>query len=144
MVKGMLADLPALLAGKTDDAFRSLLAKRKAQALFHVPLLGGFMVLFFSILLVKNRASLPETVKKGIAVQILVPLLFALGSLLRWALWFFWFEVLSDLLFYALAAYLVGCYLLMLYGALGIWRAGTFSYPVLEPVLEKIGGWFSE
>lgn len=132
------------LPAEINKTCNALMKRHTVQALFHVPVLGGFMVLLFSIFLVKNHAELPHAVRQGIALQIFVPLIFALGSFLRWVLWFFWLEAVSNLLYYVFAACLLAGYALMLYGALNIRRKGQFPYSFIEPMLERIAGWFGD
>ena len=120
------------------DFFIRLLNKKKFIALFHVQILGGFLTLFFGLLIALKRAYMKIEIKEGIAAQILIPSIFTLIASVKYLAWFLGFDLINDLLFYVLIIYLLFGYGIMFFAALNIFTGKKYSYFIFYPLIKKI------
>jgi len=115
-----------------------LLNKKKFIAMFHLPILGGFLTLFFGIIIALKRSRFQIEIKEGIAAQIVIPLIFTIIAFVKYLSWFLGFDLINSLLFYVLVIYLLFGYGIMFFAAINIFTGKSYSYFIFYPLIKKI------
>ena len=104
----------------------------------HVPVVGGFAAILCMPYFVNKTASLEETVKTGVAAQLVVPGIFTVGSALRYLVWLMEWDVASQVLGYGLGLYLLIGYGLMMYNAYRTALGKTPQYKGFSSLLNRV------
>ncbi len=120
------------LARAPREKLRAFAHSSAFFALFHVPIAGAFLILLLLPYIITRRQSLARAAKEGIAAQLVVPGIFSLGSLFSYFMWLFELDLVSKLLGYALALYLIVGYAVMAYNAWRVWRGKSCAYKWFE------------
>jgi len=126
-----------IIWSRLDATAFYFLNKKVIQALFHFPIIGGFLILLFGFFFVGKGGQVPSIVRRGINAQLFIPLPFAALAFIRYFLWLFDFELVADLLFFLQAIYLIACYAIMLKASFDIFKEREYSYYFFEQYLEK-------
>jgi len=123
---------------KAKTLFSGIVHSKYFAALMHVPVVGGFAAILCMPYFVNKTASLEETVKTGVAAQLVVPGIFTVGSALRYLVWLMEWDVASQVLGYGLGLYLLIGYGLMMYNAYRTALGKTPQYKGFSSLLNRV------
>ncbi len=105
----------------------------------NLPLIGGLMTLLFIISIINNKQLLPESTRKGIAMQFFAPLVYFIGRLVSFLLWFFFgLMILEKIISWISLIWLLGCYIYMLKNVLTIIKDKKADYGLFDVPLKVI------
>jgi len=123
----------AALRGKAQACIHS----RAFHAMFHLPVLGGFLTLSMLPYILTHRKNLAEPITQGITAQLIIPGIFSVASILRYFVWLLELDLVNEIMRYALVVYLVAGYALMTYNGYRVWKGKRPAYKWLQKPMQS-------